>query len=391
MSRPHIRVVASPSGAEQRPLRIGMIAPPWFEVPPSGYGGTEAVVAGIVDGLIALGHEVTLIGAGRRLTHATQFVAAFEKPPFEELGSSSLPEVVLAARAARVFAELELDIVHDHSLAGPLLSFGRDTPTVTTVHGPVTASTAEYYSAFGRTLHLVAISRSQRSTGPGLNWAGTVHNAIDVASFPIGGPKTDALLWIGRFTPEKGAHFAIDAADATGRPLVLAGKLNEQPEREYFEQMVRPRLRSDVEFVGEADAELKRVLFARSAALLFPIQWEEPFGMVMIESLACGTPVVAFRRGSVPEVIDHGITGMIIDDPSELPSAVQRACELDPEDCRVSAEKRFDLSVMVRGYEQVYRRVIATHRDGWTDGTQAKRYAREGASSALPEESQMVQ
>lgn len=348
------------------PLRIGIIAPPWFEIPPAGYGGTEAVVAAIVNGLADRGHDVTLVAAGQPRTRATQFVQVFDKPPCEELGVSPLPEVIMAARAAQALTGEEFDVIHDHSLAGPLLAVGRSTPTVSTVHGPIVGRNADYLTLLGRNINLVAISEAQRSTGPGLNWVGTVHNAVDVGTFPFTPRKTDTLLWIGRFAPEKGAHTAIEAARAAGRPIVLAGKLSEPAERDFFDTVIRPRLGRTVEFVGEATAELKRELFATSAALLFPIEWEEPFGMVMIESLACGTPVVATRRASVPEIIEDGVTGVLVDRAEELPAAIEKAAALKPLACRVSAEERFDVSVMVRGYERVFRRVVAAaagHRE----------------------------
>ena len=335
-------------------LRIGMVAPPWFELPPVGYGGTEAVVASLVDQLVDRGHEVTLIASGRAKTKAQRHIAVYEEPPSHLLGRSPMPEVVLAAEAARVLEGLDLDIVHDHSLAGPLLAQGRDIPTVATMHGPVTGDNGDYFRRLGDRIDLVAISAAQRRLAPGLNWVGTVHNAIDVASFPYRGQKDRDVLWIGRFSPDKGAHLAIDAARAAGRRILLAGKLNEDAEHEYFDAEVRPRLGTDAEYVGEADAQLKRELFARAACLVFPIQWEEPFGMVMVEAMACGTPVVATRRGSVPEVVEHGRTGWIVDDLRDLPRAIERASEIDPADCRDHVERRFDLPVMAAGYERVY-------------------------------------
>ncbi|RQP09604.1 MAG: glycosyltransferase family 4 protein [Microbacteriaceae bacterium] len=340
------------------PLRIGMIAPPWFELPPRGYGGTEAVVAALVDQLVARGHEVTLVASGPARTRAQRHLAVYEEPPSHLLGRSPVPEVVLAAEASRLLDEDELDIVHDNSLAGPLLARSRRIPTVATMHGPVTGDNGDYFRRLGDAVELVAISDAQRRLAPDLNWVGTVHNAIDVASFTYNDRKDDELLWIGRFSPDKGAHLAIDAARAAGRRILLAGKLNEREEHEYFDEAVRPRLGPDAEYLGEADARLKRELFARAAALVFPIQWEEPFGMVMAEAMASGTPVVATRRGSVPEVVEHGVTGWIVDDPDELPGAIDRALELDPADCRARAERCFDLPVMAAGYERVYRALL---------------------------------
>lgn len=339
-------------------LRVAMVAPPWFELPPRGYGGTEAVVAGLVDGLADRGHEVTLLSAGEHRTRASRHHRIYDAPPTGLLGSP-LPEVVTAAETARVLGSTELDVVHDHTLAGPLLAASRLQPTVVTMHGPVTGDNGDYYRRLGRTVGLVAISEAQRRLAPDLNWVGTVHNAIDVQSFPFQADKDDYLLWLGRFSPDKGPELAIEAARRVGRRIVLAGKMNEAEERAYFRDVVRPLLGPDAEYVGEADATLKRELLASARALVFPIQWEEPFGMVMIEAMACGTPVVALRRGSVPEVVAHGRSGLVVDRFADFPAALRVAEGLDPAAVREDAEARFDLPVMAAGYERVYRQVLA--------------------------------
>ncbi|NHC15094.1 glycosyltransferase family 4 protein [Motilibacter sp. E257] len=339
-----------------------MIAPPWFELPPRGYGGIESVVADLVDQLAARGHEVTLVGAGRHRTAATRFVPVFDDPPSARLGTPA-PEVIHAAGAAAALDGLDVDIVHDHTLAGPLLARGRDVPTVVTMHGPVDGEQGEYFARLGETVDVVAISDAQRRLNPGINWVGRVHNAIDVSSFPFQPDKDDYLLWLGRFSPDKGAHLAIDAARKAGRWIVLAGKCSEPAEKAYFESEIAPRLGEDVEYVGEADASFKRQLLAGAAALAFPVQWEEPFGMVMIEAMACGTPVVALRRGSVPEVVDHGVSGLIVDDYAGFADALRTADGLDPLRCRQQAQRRFDLPVMAAGYERVYRALVEGSRD----------------------------
>jgi glycosyltransferase involved in cell wall biosynthesis len=278
-----------------------------------------------------------------------------------------MPEVIVAAEAARAFDDIAVDIVHDHTLAGPLLARGRSVPTITTMHGPVSGENFDYFERIGDRVGIVAISEAQRLSAPGLNFVGMVHNAIDVPSFPFIADKDDYLLWVGRFSPDKGADLAIKAARDFGRRIVLAGKLNEKPERDYFDSVIQPLLGPDAEYVGEADAVLKRELFSRAACLLFPITWDEPFGMVMVEAMACGTPVVATRRGSVPEVVAHGRTGIIVDDMAALPRAIGRALDLDPAQCRSWAEERFDLPIMAAGYERVYREALdaaASVRDG---------------------------
>lgn len=185
-----------------------------------------------------------------------------------------------------------------------------------------------------------------------------MHNAIDVRSFPFVGHKDDFVLWIGRFAPEKGPTLAIQAARRTGRRLVLAGKLNEPDEHAYAEQAVRPLLGPDAEYVGEADATLKRELFGKAAVLAFPIQWEEPSGRVMVEAMACGTPVAAIGRGSVPEVIEDGLTGIVARSAAEFPAALERATTLSPHVCRRHVEDHFDLPVMAAGYEWIFRMLV---------------------------------
>lgn len=355
-------LLASPPGhpdrlghSRARPLKIGMVAPPWFELPPRGYGGTETVVAALVDRLVAQGHEVTLIGSGEQRTTAQHYVRVYERPPSELLGTP-MPEVIAAAETARALEGSDLDVVHDHSLAGPLLARGRTAPTVATLHGPALGMNGDYFERLGRTVDIVAISDAQRRSNPRLNWVDTVYNAIDVASFPFVAAKDDYVLWLGRFCPEKGAHIAIDAAREAGRRIVLAGKRNEPDERQYFADAVLPRLGDGVEFVGEADGELKRELLSRAACLAFPIQWDEPFGMVMIEALACGTPVAATVRGSVREIVEDGVTGVLVDpDGGDFASALLRTDAIDPAACRREMEARFDLPVMGAAYERLYQ------------------------------------
>ena len=352
-------MVARPTG----PLHVAMIVPPWFTVPPHGYGGVENVCADLVDGLVDRGHRVTLIGAGQPGTRAQTFVATYAEPPSARLGQP-LPEVLHTAAAAGALAGLDVDVVHDHTLAGPLLARGRRVPTVVTMHGPVTGEPGDYYRALGDTVRLVAISQAQRRSAPDLPWLGTVYNAVDVASFPFKDEKDDLLLFLGRLHPDKGAHLAIDAARRVGLPIVLAGKCSEQVEQDYFRLEIEPRLGPDVTIFGSANAVQKRDLLSRAAALVFPILWDEPFGMVMIEAMACGTPVVAFRRGSVSEVVVDGVTGVLCDHATELPAAIADARLLSAADCREHVRTRFDVRAMAAGYEARYREALAGHPRG---------------------------
>ncbi|MDQ1643952.1 MAG: hypothetical protein QOJ50_136 [Cryptosporangiaceae bacterium] len=345
------------------PLRIALVAPPYFAVPPSGYGGVEAVVADLADALVARGHRVTLLGAGPPGTDA-DYVPVWDSPIPDRLGEP-YPEVV---HAAAVRAEIErlalgagLDVVHDHTQAGPLNAAAHarlGLPTVVTMHGPVNGDVHRVFEAL-TDVHLVAISERQRDLAPGLNWIATVHNAVRADDWPYQPDKCGYGLFLGRFHPDKGAHLALDAAHEAGLPLVLAGKCAEQVEQEHFEREVRPRLRPADRFEGSAGAAAKRELLAGARCLLFPVQWEEPFGMVMIEAMACGTPVVALRGGSVPEVVADGVTGFVCEDPAGLAGALRRIGDIDPAACRQRVVDHFGTDNLAEGYEQAYRTALA--------------------------------
>ncbi|MGM1060269.1 glycosyltransferase family 4 protein [Saccharothrix sp. Mg75] len=341
-------------------VRVAVVAPPWFELPPAAYGGIESVCADLVDRLVARGNAVTLIGVGRNGT-AADFVATTPHPQHERLGQA-VPEVVHAAALPEILADLDVDVVHDHSLAGPLQARARPVPTVVTVHGLVTGDLGEYYRRLGGSVHLVAISDAQRALAPHLDWTGTVHNAIPVRTVPCRRDKEDFALFLGRVSPDKGIAEAVAAASAAGVRLRIAAKCRDPEEREYFDRVVEPLLGSgDVEWLGEVDREEKLALLGAARCLLFPIQWDEPFGMVMAEAMACGTPVVALRRGSVPEVVAHGVTGFVCDDHDGLVAALSRVGELDPAACRAAAEQRFDVDRMAARYEHVYRLAARRH------------------------------
>jgi glycosyltransferase involved in cell wall biosynthesis len=347
-----------------RQLHVAMVAPPYFDVPPTAYGGIETVVADLVDSLVARGHEVTLVGAGRHATRAQRFVTTYDVGPADRLGEP-MPEIVHAAKVAAILESLDVDVIHDHTMAGPLMARGRLTPTVVTAHGPVQGDSGDFYRALGDTVQLVAISDAQRSTGPDLPWAATVHNAIRAETFPFSAKKEDYALFLGRFHPEKAPHLAIDAARAAGLPIVLAGKCSEPLERAYFAREIGPRIDRDVTIFGIADAAAKRRLLSRAACMLFPICWEEPFGLVVIEAMVCGTPVVAMRRGAVPELIVNGETGIIVDDLDQMPEGIARARELDPVACRKHVEASFTVEVMAEGYEMVYNQALAVAPAPW--------------------------
>jgi glycosyltransferase involved in cell wall biosynthesis len=342
-------------------MRIAMLAPPYFRVPPDGYGGIETIVGELVDALVERGHTITLIGAGGHGTRAQHFLSTFDTPLAAQLGDP-MPELVHAARAHAALANCDVQLVHDHTLAGPLLAQDRAVPTIATVHGCLSGMTREYYRSLIGRIALVGISDAQRGAAPELPWLGTVHNAIRVSSYSLRREKDDYVVFLGRFHPEKAPHLAIDAARKAGVPIRLAGKCAERVERNYFDNEIKPRLGPDIEVVGVADGFAKRELLSHARCLVFPICWDEPFGLVLVEAMACGTPVVALRRGAVEEVVVDGQTGIIVDSAEQIPDAIAAAARLDPQECRAHAERRFDIPVMADGYEALYRDVLSKPR-----------------------------
>jgi glycosyltransferase involved in cell wall biosynthesis len=341
-----------------------MIAPPYFDIPPAGYGGIESMVADLVDGLVDAGHRVFLIGAGRPGTRA-DYVPVWDAPVPDRLGDT-FPEVLHAVKSRQavetLLASEPIDVVHDHTYAGPINAAWYATegiPMVVTMHGPADhPDLLAYYRQLGTTVQLVAISERQRTLAPDLSWIGTVHNALSVDDWPFVADKREYAVFLGRFSPDKGAHLAVEAAHEAGLPLILAGKCTEPLEKQYFNQEVAPRMWPDDSMVGVADAAAKRALLAGAQCLLFPVQWEEPFGMVLIEAMACGTPVVALRSGSVPEIVMDGVTGIVCDLPEDLSVAVKAARHLDPAACRAHVARNFNLRGLVDGYVTAYRAVI---------------------------------
>jgi glycosyltransferase involved in cell wall biosynthesis len=338
---------------DDRPLRIAMVVPPWYEVPPPGYGGLEQVCAALVDGLVARGHLVTLFGAGERTGTAARFVST-GPPQFRRL-NESLPELLHVARVNDMIDKDAFDVVHDHTLIGPLTVAQRKVPTVVTVHGCPRGEFGEYFGRLDRRVALVAISYAQRRLANHLPWTAVVHHGIAVDQSPRAEVGDGPVLWLARFCRDKGPELAIAACRQAGLPLVLAGKCNEPAEKQYFDQVVKPLLGPDVEVVLNGDRARTTELLTSARCLIMPIAWEEPFGMVMIEAMAQGTPVVALDRGAVPEVVEHGRTGFLCQRPDQLPEALSRVGLLEPADCIEHVRQRFSPERMARGYEHVYR------------------------------------
>jgi len=241
---------------------------------------------------------------------------------------------------------------------GPALARETQFPRVVTSHGPADGDWGDYLAAAGPELRLVAISKAQTRLAPDLPWRAVVHNALDATAVPCHQDKEDYVVWLGRLSPDKAAHLAIDVAREAGRRIVVAGKCSEPDEKDYFEKEVRPRLAADAKYVEELDAAGKYDLLGRAAAFVFPLQWEEPFGMVLVEAMACGTPVLSLRRGAVPEVVVDGETGYVREEAGQLVAALRELDSIDPAACRRHVEENFSPERMVTGYEQVYRDCI---------------------------------
>jgi glycosyltransferase involved in cell wall biosynthesis len=336
-----------------------MLAPPWIAVPPPGYGGVESVVGALTEALVRRGHAVTLFCAPGSESSARVITLLAASHP-DEIERS----VYEADHVARAFERIDageaagpFDVVHDHSGFTALAMADRlRTPVVHTLHGPFTAETATFYAHHGHKAALIGISRAQLSGAPpGLNPIAVIPNPIAAEDWPLREAKDDYLLWIGRVTPAKGPDRAIEAARLAGRRIVLAGIV--QPgQRAYFEREVAPHVDGDaVRFLGEVTGARKRALFSRAAGLLMPIRWEEPFGMVMIEALACGTPVIAFDEGAAPEVIVPGKTGFLVEDEAAMAAAIPGLAEIAPRGCRDWVVAHCDVDAVAAAYEAAYR------------------------------------
>lgn len=344
--------------------RIAVIAPPWYPVPPVGYGGIELVVGLLTDALRRQGHDVVLVAAeGSR---RADFIAAPRGWSDDLDGPTErMRELTYASRVVRQLTTLgRFDIVHDHCGGATLLATAllAGAPVVHTVHGRIAEPVSTYYTALPPSARLVSISDAQRRSAPSLGWLGTVHNAVDVESLTVGSAegKEPYVLCLARVCADKGQHIAIEVARRAGMRLVLAGKVEPTAAgRDHYQRAIAPHLDGDrvIHLHNVAGAEKARLL-ARATALLAPLQWEEPFGLAMAEAMASGTPVIAFPRGAAPELIEAGVTGWLVDGVDSMAAAVGRVGEIDPQQCAAAARRRFSPASMARGYLAMYERVI---------------------------------
>ena len=363
--RGHTADRSSPGAADsapEAPLRIAMLAPPWITVPAPGYGGVESVVSALTEALVRRGNEVTLFCAPGSVSSAN-VVALLDEAHPDEI-ERSLFEVDHVGRAFDAIESAadgdRFDVIHDHcGFTGIAMANRIGTPLVHTLHGPFTPDTAAFYAYHGPKATLVGISRAQlASAPPGLGPIDAIPNPIDLRAWPLQERKGDYLLWVGRMTPEKGPQRAIAAARAVDVPLVLAGVI--QPgQQAFFDREIAPHLDGHrVRFVGEVGGSAKRSLFARARGLLMPIRWDEPFGMVMVEALACGTPVIAFAEGAARELVVEGRTGFLVADERAMADAIGQLPRITARDCRTWVSEHCDVEVVAAAYERTYRSVM---------------------------------
>ena len=346
-------------------MKIAQIAPLYEAVPPAGYGGTERIIGAICDGLSQLGHDVTLFAAGTSQTRA-ELVEVVPAPLRQRMTRQEMIDVAphLHLRMlANVYDRAgDFDIIHSHADIWTLpFAHGTSTPTVLTMHGRLDLDHVRHTLPLYPDVALVSISDNQRLavSDTDLNWAATVYNGLDLRSYQeTRATRGDHLAFIGRINAEKGPALAVEIATRSNRRLQVAAKIDPF-DVDYYRDEIEPLFRSNgVDFVGELTESQKPAFYASAAATLFPSDWPEPFGLVMIESMAAGAPVIALRRGSVPEVVVDGVTGFICNDLDEMAEAVHRLDEIDPDDCRRHAQS-FDGTRMCAGYERVYRQLCS--------------------------------
>jgi glycosyltransferase involved in cell wall biosynthesis len=346
--------------ASWSPLHVGLVAAAWLRVPPAGYGGSEVVLDALARALCELGCRVTLATTGDSTCPVERTWVHEHAVGTERM--TVVDELVHIAAAYEVLDEC--DVVHDHTLIGPLWGARRRGLHVcTTNHGPFDAALTPLYAELSDDVDVVAISRHQARSAHGVRIAAVIHHGLHLAEIPVGDGGGEYLAFLGRMHPDKGVEAAISIARAAGMPLRIAAKMREPAERAYFEQRVSPRLGRDVEFVGELGASEKYAFLGSARCLLNPIAWPEPFGMVMIESLATGTPVLATPLGAAPEIVDHGITGFLARESSTLAQAVARLDGLDRGACRAAAEARFSARRMAEEHIRLYRSRLAQRHE----------------------------
>src|SRR5258708_928213 len=343
-------------------MKIAQIANVAVRVPPEKYGGTERVVHALTEELVKRGHEVTLFASGDSTTSARlisvvpKSIQAANLPDLWGSNPWSMLNIGLAYEMQDQF-----DIIHDHhfEISTPTANLSH-TPVVMTLHSVINDNNKQLFQELDN-INYVTISKAQAKPAPSLNYAGNVYHGLAMDNFPFSNQPGKYLLFVGRISEEKGVHFAIKTAQALKLPLIIAAKLNKGagPDEEYFHKQVKPYLSSRIKWVGEVNDRQKTELMSKALVCLHPVTWPEPFGLTMIESMACGCPVIGFDQGSIPEVIRNGKSGFVVKNLSQMIKAVKNVSSINRAACRAYALSKFSVKNMADGYEAIYKQVLA--------------------------------
>jgi len=337
-------------------MRIAQVAPLWIPVPPYTYGGTELVVSWLCDELVRRGHEVTLFATEDSKTSA-KLIPIWPKSLWR--AKLNTPHAVFSLLYEKLLSlQDKFDIIHDHCefYTAPYSKFLKP-PIVTTLHHPLTEETIILYKKFPN-INFVTVSKNQRKLGPGINIVRTIYNGLPIEKYEFNEEPKDYLIWLSKIMPQKGIAEAIDIAKLSGENLIISGNI--PPEQgDYFDFRIKPLIDGKkIKFLGAADFDKKIELLKNAKAFIFPVKRPEPFGLVVIEAMACGTPVVAFREGSMPELIEDGKTGFLVTNVEEACQALKKVNRISRKYCQEYVKKNFNLKRMVNRYEKLYKKIL---------------------------------
>ena len=337
-------------------MRIAQIAPLWIPTPPITYGGTEFVISLLTEELVKRGHEVTLFATGDSKTSA-RLIPIWPKSLWR--AKLHAPHAVFSLLYRELIErQNEFDVIHDHSeFYGTAYSKFIKPPIVSTIHHPMYEEMIILFKKFPK-INYVAISKNQRKTAPGVNFKATIYHGLPTKKYPFQAKPKNYLFWISKITPEKGLAEAIEVARMAGEKLLIAGVIPKE-EQDFFDYRIKPLIDGEqIQFLGAANFEKKVELFRNAKAFIFPIRRVEPFGLVVMEAMACGTPVITYKEGAMPEIVKHGKTGFLANSKEEMVKFIKRIGEIDRKKCRLQVTRRFSLKKMVNKYEALYYKIL---------------------------------
>lgn len=344
-------------------MRIAQIAPLVERIPPKKYGGTERIVYELTEELVSRGHDVTLFASGDSLTSArlrSVYPRSLREARQKDIYGSNMYTLLNVGLAFSL--QDEFDVIHDHTdlISLPTANIAR-TPVLHTMHGDFNAENRKAFRLF-RNVAIATISHAQLHGFADINHAGVVYNGLNMDSYPYGARAGEYLLYVGRITLDKGVHFAVQVAQALDLPLIIAAKLDAL-DKPYFDEYIEPHLNDRIQWIGEVTQQERNILMSRARCFLHPVTWREPFGLTMIEAMACGCPVVGFNKGSIPEIIVNGITGYVVDEVDEMIEAVRQIDRIDRTACKDHARENFSAKRMAVGYEAIYNALHEGKKD----------------------------